>query len=538
MSKKSKLTQKPKFLGFDENRARSYQCPFCGDTIKVDSGVFYGSCPTCQVKIIDYEPQPHQVAFHSSPAKYRMNLGGYGSGKTTMNCAEVARHVYTTPNGQTLITAPKLQLVRDAVLPELMKFFPDDVFETIRMSPNIEYTFQNGHKIVVYASNDEGNLRSLNLSMWYMEESSEIDVSIFIQLRTRLRRASSLIFDSETGFPIKDNTKGIIASNPESGWLVDDFLLISDKVYASESVNIEPYKNLKRESQTDYHSFLSSSRDNKYLPPTFVNDIAVGRSASWINKYIDCGIESREGAVYPEYHEVIVDDFPIPHEWQRLYGFDFGIRDETAMIAGAIRPSDATIFLYKEYYVADKPVSYHADEINAKMMKTNGMRHNLYLGIQADPAIRQRSQQTGDTYQRYFFKRSGLWLEPANNDILAGITKVKDYMHLGKLKIFKSLENLKKEAQEYVFKEDVEGKIMPVDKRNHLLDCMRYMISPLPDNPEEFISEIQMVRLGFDYEDFVDFDPNEEPVEILGSKVIEKNDSSGVVIGRNIHGRF
>ena len=452
-----------------------------------------------------------------------------------MNCAEVARHVYTTPNGQTLITAPKLQLVRDAVLPELMKFFPDHVFESIRMSPNIEYTFTNGHKIVIYASNDEGNLRSLNLSMWYMEESSEIDLSIFIQLRTRLRRASSLVFDSVTGYPIEDHTKGIIASNPESGWLVDDFLLISDKIYASESVDIEPYKALQRASEVDYHSFLSSSRDNRYLPPTFVNDIAVGRTQSWINKYIDCSIESREGAVYPEYHESIIDDFPIPMSWQRLFGFDFGIRDETAMIAAAINPLTAEIVLYKEYYVADKPVSYHADQINETMMKTNGIRHKLYLGIQADPAIRQRSQQTGDTYQAYFFKRSGLWLEPANNDILAGITKVKDYMYLGKLKIFKSLINLKKEAQEYVFKEDVEGKVKPIDKRNHLLDSMRYLISPLPDNPEDFLTEIQMVDLGFDYEEY---DPNMEPVEIIGNKVFEKEGNTGVVLGRNVNGRF
>lgn len=527
-----KLLQKnPEFLGFQPDRSREYVCPFCGDTVRVDASVFHGECPSCEMILIDFKPQPHQVAFHTSPAKYRLNLGGYGSGKTTMNCAEVAKHVYTTPNGQTLITAPKLQLVRDAVLVELMKFFPDRVFDSIRMSPNIEYTFTNGHKIVVYASNDEGNLRSLNLSMFYMEEASEIKFDIFVQLRTRLRRASSLVFDPETGYPIKDNTKGIIASNPEQGWLVDEFLLISDEIYASQSVDTTAYEALKRDGKKNYHSFLSSSRDNKYLPSTFVEDITVGRSASWVSKYIDASMEAREGAVYNEYHTVIVDDFPIPMDWQRIYGFDFGIRDQTAMLAGAIRPTDGTIFLYKEYYVSDQPVSYHADQINQTMMQTNGIKHRLYIGIQADPAIRQRSHQTGDTYQMYFHKRSGLWLEPANNDIFAGISKVKDYMFLGKLKVFKSLENLTNEAQNYVFKEDVEGKVKPIDKDNHLLDAMRYLISPLPDRPEDFAMEILNADLGFDW----DYDDDQEPVEIIRGRVIEKGNSGGVTIGRHLY---
>lgn len=533
-SKSLELTKQPEFLGFKKDRSREYKCAFCNDTVTVDSSVFYGECPSCKAIIIDYKPQPHQVAFHKSDAKYRLNLGGYGSGKTTMNCAEVARHVYTTPNGQTLITAPKLQLVRDAVLVELMKFFPDRVFKSIRMSPNIEYEFQNGHKIVVYASNDEGNLRSLNLSMFYMEEASEIKLDIFVQLRTRLRRASSLVFDEVTGFPIKDNTKGIIASNPEQGWLVDDFLLLSDTIYASKSVDTTSYQALKRAGEIDYHSFLSSSRDNNYLPATFVNDIAVGRTQSWVAKYIDCSMEAREGAVYPEYHTVLVDDFPIPNDWQRIYGFDFGIRDETAMLAGAIRPTDGTIFIYKEYYVANEPVSYHARMINETMMKTNGWRHNLYIGIQADPAIRQRSQQTGDTYQMYFHKRSGLWLEPANNDIFSGISKVKDYMFLGKVKIFKSLENLTAEAQSYVFKEDVEGKVKPIDKNNHLLDCLKYLISPLPDRPEDFATEIINADLGLDWNGYED---EEDSVEIINGKVIEKEHSGGVIVGRNLYGK-
>ena len=76
------------FLYFDDEGYKHYRCPLCGGEVKVHESVFYGRCDTCLATILDYVPAPHQVDFHSSKAKFRLNIGGFGSGKTTMDACE------------------------------------------------------------------------------------------------------------------------------------------------------------------------------------------------------------------------------------------------------------------------------------------------------------------------------------------------------------------------------------------------------------------------------------------------------------------
>ena len=63
-------------------------------------------------------------------------------------------------------------------------------------------------------------------------------------------------------------------------------------------------------------------------------------------------------------------------------------------------------------------------------------------------------------------------------------------MYQGKLKVFTSCANLKHEAQNYVWKKDKSGitKDDPVDKENHLMDAMRYMVMALPYDIRECAS--------------------------------------------------
>lgn len=474
---------KLEFLGFDEKEGRMYVCPFCGDKIVASKDVFYGRCQACKATLIDYKPFPHQKDFHKSPALYRLLLGGFGSGKTTMCSAEVAQHVLSVPNGRTLITAPKLQQVEQAILPELDKFLPPWLIVSKKMSPTPKYLLRNGHEIVVHASNDEEKLRSLNLTMFYIEEASAIDVKIFHQLQARLRNNSALVKD-KFGRVIKDMRTGIISSNPEQCWLVDDFLLFADKIFASESVDVSAYTKLKKKPEKAFHAFLSSSRDNPTLPPGQISNLCAGKSPAWIRKYIDCALEIRAGAVYPDFYQCIEDDFPIPDNWKRVIGFDKGFKDETAMIEFAIEPGTGILHGYREYYVAQMPISYHADQISERV---KGLP--LYRQIQADPSVLHRSDRDGKSYQDYFYKKTGIHLEPANNSISMGVDKVRDYMYCGKIKFFQSLIETKNEAIAYVYseKEIAQKEEVPVDRRNHLMDAIRYAIMCLPDNPFDMV---------------------------------------------------
>lgn len=469
-----------KFIEHTDDGYKVYQCPLCGGTVKVHESVFYGRCDTCLATLLDYKPAKHQVAFHKSKAKYRLNIGGYGSGKTTMDAAEIACHALSVSNGRTLITAQTLQQIREAVLPELEKFLPPWFFaKKPTKTPLPKYTLSNGHEIIVYASDDEEKIRSLNLTAFWIVEASGVAYNIFTQLQTRLRNRAAIVKD-KNGYEIEHRFMGIVESNPEEGWIRDEFLLRSDKIFASKSVDTSSYEKLKtKRPEKAYNSFLSATVDNEYLPSTFVSDVCVGKSDKWIRKYIYCFLEIKDGTVYPEYVDCVVDPFPIPSNWLRIFGFDKGWADATCLACGAIDPDKGICYIYDEYYESQKPVTYHARRIREKIDNLD-----LYKPIQADPSVHNKSDRDGVSYQDYFYQVSGIWLAEGNNSLLDGIDRVRDFMYTGKIKFFTNCVNMKEEADNYVWKKDKDGLIMdnPVDRKNHLMDALRYLCMGLPLN--------------------------------------------------------
>lgn len=481
------------FLHIDENGYKNYKCPMCGGVAKVHESVFYGRCEACLATIIDYKPAPHQVDFHKSKAKFRLNIGGFGSGKTTMDAMEIAVHALSVANGRTLITAQSLQQVKEAVLPELEKFLPPWFFvKPPTYTPLPKYHLTNGHEIIVYASDNEEKIRSLNLTAFWIVEASGVDYKIFTQLQTRLRNRAAIVKDSQ-GYEIEHRFMGIVESNPEEGWIRDEFLLRSGRIFASKSVDTSSYDKLKtKKPESAYHSFLSASVDNTYLPKTFIADTCVGKSDKWIRKYIYCYLEVKDGAVYPEFMDCLVDPFPIPKDWLRIYGFDKGWSDATCLCCGAIDPYKGICYVYDEYYESQKPVTYHGRRVKEMIDGTE-----MYKPIQADPSVRNKSDRDGVSYQDYFYQTSGVWLAEGNNSILDGIDRVRDFMYMGKLKVFTSCVNIKEEAGDYVWKKDKDGTTQdnPVDRRNHLMDALRYMCMGLPmDLRDCYISKQKLIN--------------------------------------------
>lgn len=215
------------FKRYSEDGYNLYKCPLCGGEIKVHESVFYGRCDTCMATLLSYKPAPHQVAFHRSKAKFRLNIGGFGSGKTTMDSFEIATHALSVANGRTLVTAQSLQQVREAVLPELEKFLPPWFFaKNPTKTPLPKYTLINGHEIIVYASDDEEKIRSLNLTAFWIVEASGVKFNIFTQLQTRLRNRAAIVKDRE-GHEIEHRFMGIVESNPEEGKRIKFNLLSS-----------------------------------------------------------------------------------------------------------------------------------------------------------------------------------------------------------------------------------------------------------------------------------------------------------------------
>jgi hypothetical protein len=168
------------------------------------------------------------------------------------------------------------------------------------------------------------------------------------------------------------------------------------------------------------------------------------------------------GRIYPiAEEELLVDPIPLPPYWPRAYALDVGW-NRTAAIWGAWDRDSDTVYLWSEYYAGQSPPAVHASAIRA--------RGNWIPGA-VDPASAGASQKDGSRLIDEYMNE-GLLLAEADNTVEAGLFAVYQRMARGGLKVFRTLENWKREFR--IYRRDEKGKV--VKENDHLMDCTRYLI--------------------------------------------------------------
>lgn len=169
------------------------------------------------------------------------------------------------------------------------------------------------------------------------------------------------------------------------------------------------------------------------------------------------------GALYPiEEDDILVDPFPIPAHWPRAYGLDVGWK-KTAAIWG-VHDQDADVYyLVHEYYRGEAEPVVHSAAIK-------GVGEWIKGAI--DPAANGRNQIDGKKLM-VEYKAEGLKLRNAKNAVSAGIHHNLTLMQTGRLRIFRTLSNTRKELR--LYRRDEKGKI--VKEMDHLMDAMRYLLN-------------------------------------------------------------
>lgn len=168
------------------------------------------------------------------------------------------------------------------------------------------------------------------------------------------------------------------------------------------------------------------------------------------------------GAVYPISAEnVFCDPFEIPGHFIRCFGLDVGW-NKTAAVWLAVDPDTNTHYIYAEHYMGEAEPIVHIEAIKSRGEWIPGC---------IDPASRGRSQADGQQlFEKY--KERLETLEPARNAVEAGIFTCWELMYSGKLKIFNTLPNTKREFGKY--SRDHKGHIKKVN--DHLMDAIRYAV--------------------------------------------------------------
>ena len=159
------------------------------------------------------------------------------------------------------------------------------------------------------------------------------------------------------------------------------------------------------------------------------------------------------------------------------------INDPAALLLGAVDPETGTIYFYREYYQRGQVLTQVAKAYN-EMVKDIPKG---YLKVPLiDPSANKRSKVTGRSYKSQMGVEFDIHFKDANNHIIDGIAKTQNMFIHNKIKIFKSLKETLNEGCEYRYPTQEERSKnknlgdLPLDKNNHLMDCLRYICQDIP----------------------------------------------------------
>lgn len=504
-------------------------CKTCGNIVELMDGKFIGVCGECNTIVSFYKATPIQELAAVCESHIIFNIGGVGSGKTTVSSHRISSHLRTIPNADVVCFAQTLDQLKEFILPVLIRFIDDreKVGELNRKTEDY-WEFKNGSRIHFWTSKNAESLRSANLTAaWLVEASAPYMYATYKMLQTRLRNNNALEYERDNKGNIvyyinakgqqtpkiaKDKTVLIVESNPSLGWLRDKGLLSCHTIFHTENVKgIDTIKQLAKpvseyddingcESNLDATAFMNASYDNPILKADFFLQIKQTRDQDEYNRDLYCDMSFKKGLVYGDWfgkdsnviYNNTKDFFINDNDTYFVEGFDpGGIReknDPTAYILGAFNTKTSKLTLLAEYKASGKSLYEDCKSI-WQLRWQYGWVPNRFLVFSADNAVVKTSKVSDKTLKDELELRLQIKVTPCNDKAInEGIKKVIAWCKLGKLKIPDSLIETIDEARSYVWttvekkipnSNEVVTQVIASDKNNHCLDTLRYMIVAL-----------------------------------------------------------
>jgi len=415
--------------------------------------------------IYPYTPTEKQAIAHAAPQKFKLFGGGMGGGKTVWGCQEGVLLSLEYPGNYGVFARSSLKTLKNTTLETffseiLVPGTPlwDALIESWSATENL-LTFRNGSVIACMGldlsrRDIEMKIKSMNLGWFFIDEASDVDEDIWHMFKTRLRRKPG-------GKEIR--RFGLVSSNPEPGWVKEIFI----------------------DQQLPNHTFVQSLKgDNPYLPEDY-DSLFENMPDGWKERYLGGDWKKMSGALWECYSEKdhVIDGFPVPADWGRVRVIDHGQHDPTCCLWIA-ESFEGKFFVYREYYVKGEVASVHARNI-LSLSEGENIRRTL-----CDPSMNKRDREfKPDHFSKPIpssvsdeYKREGLSVDVAENDIIAGINRVNELFKAGMLYIFKDCFNLRRELRKGRWDPDAMPE-RPIKGEDHATDCLRYYALSRPKVP-------------------------------------------------------
>ena len=445
----------------------------------------------CNTFVDMYHPMEHQAAVHRDPHRIIGNFGSYGTGKTKTSEKEIEKHIFITPNANILLGANITSQYEQTLLRDFEKSMPL-AFMDNRSVQKGYIDFIDGARLMLRPFDDPDKLRSNNYSLVVMLEASEINADAFHQLKTRLRNMAASIKEGDVVYSWR---KLICESNPDSGWIRTDVLLVSDVIKQHGRFADEDYSKQQVPENIDpsISTHIASSDVNKYLPPDYIEVNAKNKPDWWIKRFLYGSFLFAEGLVYPHAINCVVptprdsDGRPLTPkhfpDWRILVAHDYGLMDEATFVYAAVDKVRNKLIVYKVDHTNNAPLNQLANIFKEGTKDISFGQ--MYTTPIIDPKNNKRDYDKKDLISHY--QDYGITFKPGHVNVEARIIRLNDYIESGNLEIWDCCDFLIEELKEYKFKpktlDDKTSKNSPIDANNHAINALEWIGMELPANP-------------------------------------------------------
>lgn len=396
-------------------------------------------------------------------------IAGGRSGKTVLGPMWLYREMLRMGPGDYLVSAPTYPLLDKAAAPELEAFLGRMLgLGTLKRSP-MQFTFspkgcqlmgwgtpsRPPRVIFAHADNPEG-LEAMSARAAWLDEAGQSRFRVG-SWHAVLQRLSI------------DRGRCLITTKPYvvAGWLRRE---VYDPWHEARRAGLE-------HPEIDVINFGSLA--NPAMPPDEVERARSSLPRWKFRRDYEGAFERPAGLIYEVFSESthVVDPFPVPHDWERLGGIDFGGVNTAAVILSR-HPRTGQLYLIAEYHRGGLTARGHAEQLLALARRgwsaTAGGRPpavKLWVG---------GSKSEGQW--RREFAQAGLPVhEPAVSDVEVGIGRVHAmFAESPPLQVFRSCADIIDDLQSYSREVDDSGEPTEriADKESwHRLDALRYIAS-------------------------------------------------------------
>ena len=472
-----------------------------------------------------------QDRFLKSKGKVQLYGGGFANGKTASACIKAIKIAKDYPGANILMARSTYPKLNDTLRKEFLKWIPNDWIDSFPKSANGSNTctLKNGTTINFRYIAQQGkvgnesttsNLLSATYDAVFVDqmEDPEIVHKDFLDLLGRLRGMTPYAGD-DSEMPRNGPRWFILTTNPTRNWVyrklvkplheLEQFNSISDDLLCETDANGKMMRGEDGKPIPIIELYEGSTYENKdNLELDFIKTLEASYKGQMRSRFLMGEWASYEGLVYPTYNEAVhvMSHHSILGYYKQLQvrsqgvtfieGYDYGLAVPFCYMMGFV-DDKGNVFLMDGAYEKECPLDDHIAAIKHIRNEYQVSPSNMIL---SDPDIFRRKAAGGKLVGKAIsemFLEEGIMCIRGNNNITNGIVKVNQYLvpqrnHQNPITgeyeapyiyISDKLEFFISEISDYYWQKSPTGEQVdkPIDKDDHAMDTMKYMLSERPN---------------------------------------------------------